>query len=128
MKIQELEVGKLYKQCKNEMDIYKINKSGYLFVKPDGVPNNYFHESCLSYNSLIELDFEEYETPIKWEDVPVDTKVLIRDSVEFDWTPRHFSEYKDGKVYCFIDGRTSFTSKSNTMFWKYCKLFKEETK
>lgn len=128
MKIQELEVGKLYRRNKNEMDIYKIDKSGKLFVKPDGVPNNYFHESCLSYNEVKELDFEEYETPINFEYIPVDTKVLVRDSVNLDWEPRHFAEYKDGKVYCFIDGLTSFTSKSTAISWNYCKLFKEETK
>lgn len=128
MKIQELEVGKLYKRNKNEMDIYKIDKSGNLFVKPEGVPNNYFHESCLCYNEVKELDFEEYETTIKWEYIPVDTKVFVRDSVNLDWKPRHFAEYKDGKVYCFIDGRTSFTSKATAISWNYCKLFKEETK
>ena len=79
---------------------------------------------------IVNMDFEPY---IDWEKVPVDTKVLVRDSKKADWEKRHFSHYvKDAifKYACYTGGRTSWTDEGislpENMQWKYCKLAEEE--
>ena len=71
----------------------------------------------------------EFEEVIDWSKVPVDTKVLVSNDGK-EWSRRHFAEYKDGKVYCFYDGYTSFTivdyaCLSNATAWNYAKLYQE---
>ena len=76
------------------------------------------------YMSIIsELDFEEV---IDWSKVPVDTKILVRDSKTQSWVHRHFAEYEDGKVFAWGCGKTSFTSCMEEVDeWGYVKLYKE---
>ena len=59
-----------------------------------------------------------------WEDVAVDTKILVRDFDTNDWFPRHFSHYADGRVHAFAEGRTSWTKRANvpTNSWDQSKL------
>jgi hypothetical protein len=76
-------------------------------------------------SQVIRMEFEEV---IDWTKVPVDTKVLVsKDGV--GWNKRHFAEYKDGKVYCFNGGTTSFTNESfcfdEKASWDYAKLYQE---
>lgn len=68
------------------------------------------------------LDIINYYTD--WNAVEVDTKVFVRDSESDNWIPRYFSEYKNGKVYTFPDGATSFSSTSPGMrpYWHHAKL------
>ena len=79
------------------------------------------------YTSLIaRMEFKEV---IDWSKVPVDTKVLVSNDGK-EWSRRHFAEYKDGKVYCFNSGVTSFTVKESYFLnekvsWEYVKLYQE---
>ena len=67
----------------------------------------------------------EYEPKVDWSKVEVDTKILVRDSKEDNWEHRYFSKYKDGIIYAWNDGKTSFTSDYSEMTeWKYAKLYK----
>ena len=71
----------------------------------------------------------EFKEVIDWSKIPVDTKVLVSSSGK-DWYRRHFAEYKDGKVYCFNNGITSFTAQgsefpSGKVSWEYVKLYQE---
>ena len=71
----------------------------------------------------------EFEEVIDWSKIPVDTKVLVSSDGK-DWYRRHFAEYKDGKVYCFNNGATSFTAQgseflSGKVSWEYAKLYEE---
>ena len=77
-------------------------------------------------SQLMRMEFKE---AIDWSKVPIDTKVLVSKNGK-DWSRRHFAEYKDGKVYCFNDGYTSFTIVnyaylSNATSWEYVKLYQE---
>ena len=65
-----------------------------------------------------------YEPKVDWTKVPVDTKVLVRDYEEENWTKRHFAKYEDGKIYVYDGGKTSFTTNSVSS-WRYNKLYKE---
>ena len=88
---------------------------------------------CESFNQLISwkdeepFDIGKYLGIVDWENVPVDTKVLVSDDGE-NWERRHFKCYdkenNKGKHVCFADGRTSWSNKDNHegIGWGYCKL------
>ena len=68
---------------------------------------------------------EEYEEPkepeIDWSKVAVDTPILVRNSEDEDWYRRYFAEYKDGVVYTWVNGATSWNATCMTE-WKQAKL------
>lgn len=74
---------------------------------------------------------EDYEEPeIDWSKVEVDTPILVRDyeDATISWIRRYFAEYKDGIVYAWNGGCTSWSGKCMTG-WEYAKLAEsEETK
>ena len=115
-------VGKKYKAY-NGIWVLKEEANGTLELYNEnevGITN-------LCYVSeIINLEFEEV---IDWSKVPVDTKLLVSSDGK-DWYRRHFAEYKDGKVYCFNSGTTSFTAQgsefpSGKVSWEYVKLYEE---
>ena len=72
---------------------------------------------------------EEYEEPeVDWSKVEVDTPILVKNSEDEEWRKRHFAKYKNGNVYAWSDGLTSWTA-YDKMVWTYAKLAEsEETK
>ena len=58
-----------------------------------------------------------------WEDVEIDTPILVRDDDSDEWLRRHFAYYKDGKVYAYVEGKSSFTSTIDPYGWKNAKIF-----
>lgn len=75
------------------------------------------------YASQYNHDFDLIECS-PWEDVAVDTKILVRDFDTNCWVPRYFSHYADGRVHAFAEGRTSWTKRANvpTNSWDQSKL------
>lgn len=77
------------------------------------------------------FDIGKYLGIIDWENVPVDTKVLVSDDGR-NWERRYFKCYdkenNKGKRVCFADGRTSWSNKDNHegIGWRYCKLAEDE--
>lgn len=69
------------------------------------------------------LDLTEY---CPWDDVAVDTPILVSNSQNGPWFKRHFAKYeKTGIVFCFMDGLSSWTNSSFDAAltgWKYAKL------
>lgn len=64
---------------------------------------------------------EEYQEPeVDWSKVAVDTPILVSTNGQ-DWIHRHFAEYRDGRVYAFDGGVTSWTGNVSTG-WEYAKL------
>ncbi len=65
---------------------------------------------------------EEYkeDSEVDWSKVEVDTPILVSTNEE-NWNHRHFAEYRDGTVYAFKDGATSWTINLKTE-WPYVKL------
>ena len=61
---------------------------------------------------------------IDWSKVEVDTPVLVRDFENMKWGKRHFAFFKDGKVYTWDCGVTSWTcvNPNCVMSWAYAKL------
>ena len=69
---------------------------------------------------------EEYEEPeVDWGKVEVDTPILVKNSEDEEWRKRHFAKYKNGNVYAWSDGQTSWTA-YDMMVWKYAKLSEDE--
>ena len=69
---------------------------------------------------------EDYEEPeIDWNEVKVDTPILVRDNDDSKWIKRYFAKY-DGKfVYAWNGGCTSWTEEYTTG-WKCAKLAETE--
>lgn len=125
--IKKENVGKSY-----EMVIDGVNKGVWELKNGFGTDEFEFYreERPLSRiyfaSQVIRMEFEEV---VDWSKVPVDTKVLVSNDGK-EWSRRHFAEYKDGKVYCFNSGVTSFTVKESYFLnekasWGYAKLYQE---
>lgn len=93
--------------------------------------NNNNHSFSCSDDALKWL-LTEYKEPkepeVDWSKVKVDTPILVKDTEEGEWRKRHFSGFKNGKVYAWCDGATSWTAdgKYDVNSWKYAKLAESE--
>ena len=72
--------------------------------------------------------FSEYKEPeVDWSKVKVDTPILVRDDEDGEWQKRHFARFKNGKVYAWHDGLTSWSAIGECeRSWKYAKLAESE--
>ena len=70
------------------------------------------------------LDLAEELGIVDWSKVKVDTPILVRDFEDMKWGKRHFAFFKNGKVYTWDCGVTSWTcvNQNCVMSWKYAKL------
>lgn len=66
------------------------------------------HGLLPDFNEPNYLDIGKYLGLFDWSKVAVDTPIIVKEirSIELR---RYFKEYKDGKVYYFGDGRTSWS-------------------
>ena len=64
------------------------------------------------------------EDEVDWDEVEVDTKVLVRNKPDDNWLKRHFAKYEDGKVYVFKNGRTNWSNEGIT-HWQETKLWED---
>ena len=63
---------------------------------------------------------------VDWSKVKVDTKVLVRNpSISKSWSKAYFAKYKDGNVYVYDGGKTSWSGGLIT-YWAEAKLYKED--
>ena len=79
--------------------------------------------SC--YERVKEWSEQEYVEPsVDWSKVPVDTKILVRDSEDEEWRKRHFAKFEDGKIFAWTNGATSFSAYNSdfTKQWNQGKL------
>ena len=64
---------------------------------------------------------------VDWDKVPKDAKIYVRNTPMQDYLPRYFAYYKNGKVYAYSRGCTSFSAETKgTDGWRYAKLADEE--
>ena len=61
---------------------------------------------------------------IDWSEVKVDTPVLVKANKQGDWEKRYFAYFKDGRVYAWLYGTTSWSTDNDedVMSWNYAKL------
>ena len=114
------------KECGNKLELeYSLGTLKRCFKEDMSYESNAKFDIMRVLDSDDNLIWEREE--VDWAKVPVDTKVLVRDSKKEEWRKRYFSEYKNGKVYTFNNGWTSWTT-SNKTSWEYCKLVEPEQK
>ncbi len=91
-------------------------------------------EGCLFYNEAASCSpskeqwlKEEYTEPeVDWSKVEIDTPILVRDHEARRWCVRHFAEFKNGNVYAWEAGCTSWTAVQGGMVpWQQAKLAEE---
>ena len=74
------------------------------------------------------IDIAEELGIVDWSKVKVDTPIFVRNSIAEAWKCRYFAEYKDGKVYTWRDGKTSWSNviSDRPVAWMVAELaFKE---
>lgn len=61
---------------------------------------------------------------VDWSKVAVDTPILVRDIKGQEWGKRYFAFFKDGKVYAWVGGTTSWSADNDkdVLKWEYAKL------
>lgn len=91
-------------------------------------------DSCTSWTVLHDKEVtawnyaklaESEEPKVDWNEVKIDTLIMVRDSENGDWFKRYFAEYKNGKIYTWDNGHTSWET-SRMIEWKYAKLVEDE--
>lgn len=71
------------------------------------------------------IEIEKHVDCVDWENVPVDTKIIVSHSTCSPDYCRYFAEYKDGKVYAWDYGATSWSSDvKSKSWWEHAKLVK----
>ena len=100
-------------------------ENGYVYVWNLGrtswtAPNDK-SVSAWSYAKLAESEESEED----WNEIKIDTPIMVRDSENGDWFKRYFAEYKNGKIYTWDNGHTSWET-SRMIEWKYAKLVEDE--
>lgn len=70
------------------------------------------------------IDIAEELGIVDWSKVAVDTPIYVREHESNDWEKRHFAFFKNGKVYSWLSGVTSWTAddKNYVFSWRYAKL------
>ena len=103
-------------------------------VMNDGILdiNSGGHVKCINNISKIMPKIERNEVLniseklgiVDWSKVAVDTPILVREFNITQWENRYFAFYKDGKVYAWNCGATSWSCKDNNdvSSWNYAKL------
>ena len=87
----------------------------------------HFFEECRE--QIKEWSEQEYVEPtVDWSKVPVDTKILVRSRENEKWLKRHFAMYKNGSVYAFTVGATSYSANGShdVSCWHFAKLAEED--
>lgn len=95
-------------------------------------PSSKHNIPCSEFEMLKPLEaiktVMDYEIPIDWTKIEVDTPILVRGFVTGKWYRRYFARYKNGEVYTWQDGATSWSVEDDecVVFWKYAKLYEKE--
>lgn len=70
------------------------------------------------------IDIAEYLGIVDWSKVKVDTPILVKQCEQDEWEKRHFAYFKDGEVYAWLYGKTSWSAdyEADTSYWRLAKL------
>ena len=114
-------------------EIKKCDGSNFCrdFVKPRILKSRSCANTSCDQCKMLQIIWlmEDYEEPeVDWSKVEVDTPILVRDSENTEWLKKHFAKYKDGIVYVWNLGRTSWsaTNDKDVSAWQYAKLIENE--
>ena len=110
-----------YRKAEIEDDtlFFFVDKRDYLRLFSPRVP-----VKCTCFDEKNQLiNVGEYLGVVDWSKVAVDTLVLVSNDNK-EWIKRYFAKYEDGNVYCWLNGRTSWTALCELSIghWGYTKL------
>ena len=91
-------------------------------LKPIGLSCGDLACGACRVRQLLWLTENREEPKVDWSKVAVDTPILVRDSENNEWQRFYFAKYKNGLVYTWVGGTTSWTAKGNMYKWRYAKL------
>ena len=90
---------------------------------------NYFLPRVMVASTCFEgkdqlIDIGEYLGIVDWSKVEVDTPILVKHRVEETWEKRHFACFKNGYVYTWREGTTSWSVPDEQLItmWNCAKL------
>ena len=115
-------MSKYNKGDKFEIEIKEVvvSECGKALYAAEDVPILILDDYIL--NRLKQLKHEEPE--VDWSKVPVDTPILV--SIDgLNWYRRYFAKYKNGFIYAFDSGTTSW-SENGATGWECAKLAEVE--
>ena len=98
------------------------------FIKPYILKSDDCFNNCSKCGMVQVLWLlEDYEEPeIDWNEVKVDTPILVKNTEDEEWHKRYFAKYdKYGLVYTWKSGRTSWTEEDLSV-WSHAKLPESE--
>lgn len=81
-----------------------------------------FYTECCKGARKKWANSEYVEPPIDWTKVPTDTPILVREYENRKWIKRYFAKYKNGRVFTWSNGTTSWSNDGRTTAWKLTKL------
>ena len=105
----------------------EVAKGGVFFYKCDTLMTTWTPRvptECTCFPDKWQcIDICEYLDIVDWESVVVDTPILVGNDNK-TWFKRYFAKYEDGKVYAWLNGKTSWSSTCEVSIghWKYAKL------
>lgn len=87
-------------------------------------------QDCCSPKKVEQWLQSEHVEQVDWSKVEVDTPILVRESEQNPWLKRYFAKFKNGKVYAWNGGKTSWSieDKIGMLCWKYAKLAERSEK
>ena len=91
-------------------------------VKPHGYETLHSYTSDLKFYTDGRGSTMDLVEVSMWDDVAVDTKVLVRNNEGETWRYRYFAKYENGQVYTFDGGGTSWSSGGDMLAWHQAKL------
>ena len=126
-----------YKDKLVKLGVIDLNKLALAHGQLQRCDGNTKCRECLFFNQsdylcsdrALNWLFTEYKEPeVDWSKVKVDTPILVRNTEKEEWKKRHFARFKNGKVYAWYDGLTSWSTagEDDVNFWKYAKLAESE--
>lgn len=85
-------------------------------------------QDCCSPKKVEQWLQSEHVEQVDWSKVEVDTPILVRESEQNPWLKRYFAKFKNGKVYAWNGGKTSWSieDKIGMLCWNYAKLAESE--
>lgn len=75
------------------------------------------------------IDIAKKLNIIDWSTVKVDTKIRVKDRMDAAWVRRYFAYYKNGEVYVWCNGKTSWSAYGDsclgTTSYKFAEVVNE---
>ena len=111
-----------YQKAEIEDDtlFFFVNERDYLCPFSPRVP---VKSTCFEEKDQL-INVGEYLGIVDWSKVEVDTPILVKHRVEETWEKRHFACFKNGYVYTWREGTTSWSVPDEQLItmWNYAKL------